>query len=108
VGWGLIGGEIDRDKDLISTIEGKVKREVGIEISDIKQIHQMPVTHVINGQAHRITGYYFVSKTNAILSDINLTKGQKAAFFSLDEIKNKSNIVFAVKEILSKHEYLIK
>ena len=105
--WGLVGGGIDNADNLLQTAQKKILEEIGINVSDIKQIYQMEVTHNLEGREYKVTGYYFLAKTNAILDNINLTKGQKAEFFTLEEIQNIDNVAFAIKEIVAKHKELL-
>ena len=104
---GLVWGGIDSTDDLIGAMKRKIKEELELEVSDVKQIHTMPVTHTLNGETHTVTGYYFLAKTNASLEDIHLHKWQKAEFFNLDEIEKMDNVAIAVKEILANHKDLL-
>jgi len=106
--WGLAGGGIDDNEVFPEKVKEKVNKELGIDVFDIKQILQMPVTHTIGGKQHNVIGYYFLAKTNASLSEIKLNKGQKASFFTLQEINEMENVAFAIKEILSKHSHLLQ
>jgi len=106
--WGLVGGGIEPKETLLKALKREVIEEVDIKIFDLKLIHQMKVKHNIKGIEYEGIGYYFIAKTKVSLGQVKLNEGQKASFFTLNEIKSKNNLCFAVKEILCNHRGLLE
>ena len=92
VGWG-----IDDESDLAEVMHKKIKEELWIEVFDLKPLHDLYITHILDGKEHEVVGHYFIAKTKMIVSGITLTKWQRADFFTLDEIKSMDNVAIAVK-----------
>jgi len=99
--WGLFGGGIDPGEKPMETIKRELAEEIDINVFDIEQIYSQKVVHNIQGQKYEITGYYFVGKTDINdLLNISLYEGQKASFFSLEEIVQKDNISPSIKKLI--------
>jgi len=105
--WGLVGGGLDHGEDPKARIEDKIREEVGIEVTDIKQIHEMNVRHTLKGQEYTVKGTYFIGRTKADNEAVSLKKGQESSFFTLEEIRKLPNLSFAVSEILQKKTALL-
>jgi len=52
----------------------KIKEELGIDVFDLKPLHDLQILHTLNGEKHEVTGHYFIAKTRNTLADIKLTK----------------------------------
>ncbi len=100
--WSLFGGGIEPNEIPIESIKRELAEEINIEVFDIKEIYSKKIVHNIQGKQHKITGYYFVGKTDTNnLTDIILNEGQKVSFFSLAEISQMENVSPSIKELIS-------
>jgi len=106
--WGLVGRGVENNESPSEALTREVLEEVGISIFDLRLIHQMIVKHSVNDKNFEVHGYYFSAKTDASLDEIKLNEGQKASFFTLDEIASKDNLAIALKEILLNHRNILE
>ncbi len=105
--WSLPGGGIEIDETPLETLIREIEEELNIDIFDIKHIYSKEIKHNFENQEYKIIGHYFTAKTDALISDINLTEGQKVEFFTLEEIEKYDNISFGIKETLKNYKYLL-
>ncbi|MFH1855426.1 MAG: NUDIX domain-containing protein [bacterium] len=100
--WGLLGGGIEQNERPIDTVKREIKEELDIEVFNIKHIYSKKKVHTVQGQEYEINGHYFMGETNIEdLSNIVLNEGQKASFFSLEEINSKENVSPTIKELIA-------
>lgn len=99
--WGLFGGGIEPGENPLEAIKRELNEEINIDVYNIKKIYSKKVIHEIQGKKHETTVYYFIGKTNTDdLTKVVLNEGQKALFFSLDEIVKKENVTPLTKELV--------
>ncbi|MBL7021864.1 NUDIX domain-containing protein [Patescibacteria group bacterium] len=101
--WGLLGGGMKKGENPMEAIKRELKEEIDIEVNNIRQIRSRKITHEVHGRIFEIEGYYFIGTTDTYdLSNIKLNEGQRADFFSLEEIMKQPNISQSIEELISK------
>ena len=99
--WSILGGGIEDGETPLDAILREVEEELNVDLYDIREIHTMDIHSEIQGKINTITGYFFFAKTKTEdLSKIPLKEGQKASFFSIEEINNIDNIPPFINTIL--------
>ncbi|MFC1651951.1 NUDIX domain-containing protein [Patescibacteria group bacterium] len=107
--WSLFGGGIENGESPIEAVKRELSEEINIDVFDIEPIYSKKIVHEIQGEKNKITGYYFIGKTNTDnLSNIILNEGQKVSFFSLEEINQKNNVTPSIKELIKTCENKLK
>ncbi len=107
--WGLLGGGSEKNEKPIDTVKREIKEELDIEVFNIKHLHSKKKIHIVRGKKYEINGHYFLGKTNVKdLSNIILNEGQKALFFSIDEIMKIKNVSPTIRELILLYKNKLK
>lgn len=105
--WGLIGGGIKDGETPLEALEREVKEESNIEIHDIEYLMSRDIVQKLKGKDIPIVGHLFVANTHYDIDEIKVYEGEKAQYFTLDEIK-REDLVPALKEIIDAYEGELK
>ncbi len=100
--WSLIGGGLEDNETPLEAVNREISEEINIHIYDVHPFHKMAKTHTVQGKQHPITGYYFIGKTDeSDIEKIQIKEGQKASFFTLDEILSVKNISPTIRKLIN-------
>ena len=105
--WSLVGGGIEENEAPAEAVEREVSEEINIPIFDLQLIHQMSTQDNVGGKAIEVYRYIFSAKTNALLDEVVLTEGQKASFFTLEEIVNDEKVCPGLKKLILNNRNII-
>lgn len=106
--WSLVGGGIEENETPSVALEREVLEEINIPIFDLRLIHQMIAQDTVNGTVSEVYRYIFSAKTAALLNEITLTEGQKASFFTLEEIVSNEKVCVGLKKLILIHRDIIE
>lgn len=98
--WSLVGGGIEENETPTEALEREVFEEINIPIFDLRLILQMTAEDKVNGKVFPVYRYIFSAKINASQDEITLTEGQKASFFTLEEIVNDEKVCPGLKKLI--------
>lgn len=106
--WSLVGGGIEENETPSVALEREVREEINIPIFDLQLVHQMIAKDNVNGEVIEVYRHIFSAKTNASIDEIILTEGQKASFFTLDEIVSDEKVCKGLKNLILKYKNVIE
>lgn len=108
--WGLIGGGIKKDETPLEAMKRELKEETNIEIHNIEYLTSRDVLQKFKGGKHSIVGHLFLASTFYDIEEIKIYEGEKAQYFTLDEIRKEKlvpaleDIIDVYKETLENHD----
>jgi 8-oxo-dGTP diphosphatase len=83
--WDLIGGHVEEGETPEEGLKREIKEELDIEISDYSFYKKYVC---LEGDAYANTKYIYQGKINIPIEEITLLEGQRAQYFSREEINN--------------------
>jgi 8-oxo-dGTP diphosphatase len=93
--WDLIGGHVEEGETPEEALVREVKEELDIDISEYEFYKTF---ECFDGDAYENIKYIYSGKINIPIEDITLLEGERAEYFSADEIKGLkfANIIKSV------------
>jgi 8-oxo-dGTP diphosphatase len=99
--WSLFGGGIEKNESPEEALKREVLEEIGITIDNIVLLNIFEIKQ----KGFPIKIHIFRAKTNSKIINI-LTEGQKAEWFTLDEIL-KLDLVPKLKDIIERYKSVL-
>lgn len=105
--WSLFGGGIKSGENPMEALKREISEEINIELYDIRQIDKIDVSLTVKDKSYIVTGYIFLAYTDAELNEIKVYEGQKAGYFSIDEIKTMKNLAPGALSSIENYEKIL-
>lgn len=58
----------------------------------------------MKNKIYKVTGYVFLAYTDALIDEVRLQEGQKAEYFTIDEIKKQPNLAEGALSTIKNYE----
>jgi len=100
--WDLIGGEAEKGENALDCVKREIIEEIGITITDIEFIERVYEPEV-NTELSIFSG-----KIDAKVEEIYLREGQRAEYFSLEQIRGLHTVEIFKKAILGSLEKILR
>ena len=99
--WGLLGGKIEDGEQPIEAIQRELKEESDVVIYNLQELGNKIVTHIKENQVTSGKLFVFLAETDAAPGQAKLfDEGQRLEYYTFDEMRNKSTIAPALREIM--------
>ncbi len=105
--WSLFGGAIEDGETPRQTLDRELKEELNIKIYDIKELDVLKVPLVVAGESYTVKGYLSKAFTDANIEDVFIGEGQRAKYFSIEEIKKLKNLSSGALSLIDNYQDIL-
>jgi ADP-ribose pyrophosphatase YjhB (NUDIX family) len=100
--WGLFGGSIENNENEVEAVRREIREEINLEIEPIKKLGVFEV------KDRNLINNVFLGKIDLEEENIRINEGQKAKFFSIENIKDLKMPEHLKEFILNKKEEILE